>query len=57
MALFPLVNDAEPILFVQGHREIGESLVGDAGAELAVERVNGGLAERVAVDLMAQGRS
>ncbi len=52
MAFFFLVNNAEPVLFVKGHHEVGERLVGDARPELTVQRVNGCLSERVAVDML-----
>ena len=44
MALFLFLDDAETILLVEADHEGGKRRVGDAGAELTVQRGNGGLA-------------
>lgn len=46
------MNDAEPVIVAQRHHQLRQCVVGDAGTELAVERVRGRLAERESVDLL-----
>ena len=47
-----LLDQAQAVLFAQGHDQLGQVFVADAGAQLAVERIRGRLAQRVAVDLV-----
>ena len=49
---FLFVDEAQPVVVAQRHDQLGELLVRDARAQLAVERVGGRLAEREAVDLL-----
>ena len=44
--------EAQPAVLAQGDNKFGQSLIVDAALQLAVERVGGGLAKRIAVDLV-----
>jgi hypothetical protein len=46
------LNYAEAIIIVQSHRQFGEIVIGDASAELAIERVGGRLPQRKPVDFL-----
>ena len=47
-----LVDDAQPALVPERGDQLGEGLVGDAAAQLAVQRIDGGLTQRIAVDIV-----
>ncbi|MGH8580015.1 MAG: hypothetical protein ACREVK_07830 [Gammaproteobacteria bacterium] len=49
MELRFLVHDAQAVFFPQRDHEFPQSLIGDPGAELPVERVTRRLPERIAV--------
>ena len=46
------VNDTEAVVLAHCDDEGGEVLVGDAAAQLAVEGIDGGLAQGMAVDVV-----
>ena len=48
-----LVRDREAILFAQRDNDLHEHCIGDAAPKLAVERIDRGLAQRKAIDVVA----
>jgi hypothetical protein len=47
-----IFDQAQAVLTPQRHDQLGQVFIADAGAQLAVQRVRGRLAQRVAVDVV-----
>ena len=52
MGLLLLVDDAEAVVVAQGNDKLGEFVIRDAGAKLAIERVGGRLAQGEPIDVL-----
>ena len=52
LGLLGLFDVAQATFVAQGNHELGKGLIGDAASELAIERVDRRLAQRVAIDLI-----